>query len=258
MSSMEQLVSRQVDRWNLQTKVAATPPMNREEESQQEPNPHITLSRERGAGGLEVARLLGEHLGWAVLDRELADLVAQNMQVRRRLMDTVDERFRGQIDTYLHSLLVGESTDSTVYARHMGRALHVYLQHDPAIIVGRGANILLKDHRASGLHVRIVAPFEWRVRHTVMVDSLSEREARETVRRADGERAGFVKSAFGRDVADPLMYDLLINRGTLPSEDARESEFAGSLFGVVQGAVSLGAEQVARLILTTARLKGIL
>lgn len=215
MASIEQLVKQQVDRWQLLSRASSVEP---DAPRKATPRPFVTVSRERGAGGAEIARALGDRLGWHVLDRDLADYVAEDAHVRRQIMSTVDEHVHGRIETYLNSLLMGKYPDEVDYARHLGRALHVYLLHDPAVIVGRGSNILLRDVSEYGLHIRVIAPLPWRVRHLAETEGLSENAAREEIRRADEERARFVHSAFGRDIADPLLYDLLLRRDTLGAD----------------------------------------
>ena len=52
---------------------------------------YVTISREAGAAGATVARLVGEHLGWEVYDSNLLDQVAQRYKESRLMLDLVDE-----------------------------------------------------------------------------------------------------------------------------------------------------------------------
>ncbi len=53
--------------------------------------PYIAISREAGAGGSETARLVGQRLGWEVLDKDLLDRVAEQLRASRPMLDLVDE-----------------------------------------------------------------------------------------------------------------------------------------------------------------------
>src|SRR5437879_1340240 len=58
----------------------------------QTPRFTIAVSRETGSQGTALARAIGERLGWVVYDHELVERIAQDMQVRASLLDSVDER----------------------------------------------------------------------------------------------------------------------------------------------------------------------
>src|SRR5271166_2490097 len=51
----------------------------------------VTIARQAGASGSEIARLLGRKLGWEVYDRNLLDLVSQRFHELRLMLDLVDE-----------------------------------------------------------------------------------------------------------------------------------------------------------------------
>src|SRR5262245_2625419 len=53
--------------------------------------PYIAVSRQAGAGGGRIARLVAEQLGWEVLDKELLDFMAERYRVPRDLLEFVDE-----------------------------------------------------------------------------------------------------------------------------------------------------------------------
>src|SRR5512136_235549 len=59
--------------------------------------PYLVISREKGAGGSAVAQLAGRRLGWQVFDKEIVDAIAQKAQVRRELIESLDERDRATI-----------------------------------------------------------------------------------------------------------------------------------------------------------------
>src|SRR4051812_36031751 len=55
----------------------------------------ITVSRQAGADGTAVAAEVGGRLGWPVYDRTLIERVANEMHLRTKLLDSVDERRMG-------------------------------------------------------------------------------------------------------------------------------------------------------------------
>src|SRR3974390_1360458 len=59
--------------------------------------PYLLISREKGAGGSAVARLVGQRLGWQVFDKEIVEAIAKAAHVRRELIEGLDERDRETI-----------------------------------------------------------------------------------------------------------------------------------------------------------------
>ena len=53
--------------------------------------PYLTISREAGAGGSQIARLVGEAIGWEVLDRKLLECVAERYHTSPAVLKLVDE-----------------------------------------------------------------------------------------------------------------------------------------------------------------------
>ncbi len=53
--------------------------------------PYLAISRESGTGGGQIARLVGEMTGWAVLDRELLECLAELYRTSPAVLNLVDE-----------------------------------------------------------------------------------------------------------------------------------------------------------------------
>jgi hypothetical protein len=79
-----------------------------------------------------------------------------------------------------------------------------------AIIVGRGGQVLLKD-LPGVLRVRIVAPFDVRIRRIMEQERVDEKHAAEILRGSDRDSAGFIRAFFDVDWDDPNLYDWVIS-----------------------------------------------
>jgi cytidylate kinase len=86
-----------------------------------------------------------------------------------------------------------------VAAAHCGRV----------VFLGRGAQFFLPPR--SGLAVRIVAPEAYRVAQLARQHEVDEKQARRLMKEADEGRRDFVARYFRRDIADPCLYDLVVN-----------------------------------------------
>ena len=177
----------------------------------------VVLSRQAGARGEEIAHGVAEELGYRLLDREIVDYLANTAQVRRRLVETLDERTRSSLEDWVTTLLSAQSFDQTAYLRHLATVLASIAAHGRTIVVGRGAVHLLASPFV--YRVRVIAPLGQRIENIARERDLSLHEARRWVVHTDRQRESFIRRHFQRDPRDPLLYDLTVNTaGVGPTE----------------------------------------
>lgn len=183
----------------------------------------ITLSREFGSGGSELAQELGTRLGWRVLDRDLVQLVAARLNLDPRTVETMDEHPPGLFSRISSALLITSpespislhtsdilSPDAAADAARA--AILEAVQSPPLIVVGHGAQALFRD-RPGSLHIRLVAPPESRVKRICSREPCAPNAAAALLRHMDADRAAYVRRYYHTDWRDPMLYDLAINTG---------------------------------------------
>lgn len=185
----------------------------------------IALSREAGTNGAAVARLVGEHLGWPVYDSELLQRIADDLGVRRSLLDNIDERQRGWLEERLAGLFVASEVSESAYFRHLMETILSLAKIGSCVIVGRGATKALPLDTT--LRVRVMAPLEHRVAAVSREHGISREAALARVQTTDRNRNHFVKDHFQMDPADPANYDLLLNAERFTVEECAELVIAG-------------------------------
>jgi cytidylate kinase len=214
--SREQLVDRACRHWEASRQAAARHhPLS-------PPSPFFTLalSREAGAQGSTVAEEVGRLLGWPVYDHQLLELIAEDMHLQARLLESVDERRQGWVlETALAftsapkdrewSPLVTESD----YVHRLVKTVLALGVHGKCVIVGRGSAVILPPETT--LRVRLMAPVRERIMTMSRLLGISEQEAARQVRTRDRERADFIQDHFLKDPADPRNYDLVVNASRL-------------------------------------------
>ena len=182
--------------------------------------PYLLISREKGAGGNTVARLVGRRLGWQVFDNEIIDEIAQKAHVRRQLIESLDERDRATIQDIIGQLLNPQEIGTASYLDYLKQVVLTLGHHGDVVIVGHGARFILPDQ--FGFSVRMVAPIQARIRRIAVKARLNLEAARVEVERIDRERVKLVRRHFGHDVTDPLSHDLIINTAAISVEAAAE------------------------------------
>lgn len=180
--------------------------------------PYVALSRELGSEGEAVAHLLAEQLNWPLFDREIIEAIAEKTHVREELVAQFDEHVRSALDTYLQNLYTGRVFDASKYLYHLSQVLLGLVQFGQAVILGRGANLILPAER--GLRARLVAPREARVKNLMREHKLVEKQALHMLEAHDREQRDFFQRHFHRKPDDPCAYDAIINTSAMGIENA--------------------------------------
>ncbi|MBI5709447.1 MAG: cytidylate kinase-like family protein [Candidatus Eisenbacteria bacterium] len=216
MTSIEIILDRQLRRWELDRALHAK--ASARDEPRPRLQPVITVSRQRGAGGTALAGMLAERFDYALLDRDVIDRICQSTGLKHRIIASLDEHAKSQLSIWFESMLAGRYVDADDYVRHLLEVIYSISQLGGVVVVGRGANFILGPER--GFHVRVVAPRDARLRSLAEREKLSERDALRQVETSDHERAEFVRKVLGRDIDDPLGYDLVLNARSISMETA--------------------------------------
>lgn len=178
--------------------------------------PVVTISRQMGTGGAEVAQKLVEMLGppWQMWDQQIIDAIANHADVRKEMVESLDEHAQNEIDTVVKSLLGVGGIEAPGYRRHLAEVLLTIERAGFAVILGRGANFVLPR----ALNVRLKASLPVRVERVMQQRNLSRHQAEQAIRESDKQREAFVRQMFGRDIDEEGAYDMVIYTDDLPPE----------------------------------------
>ena len=206
--SINKIVDEQVKRWQLLTS----------EKKQAKPIPVVTISREPGSGGCQVAKELAETYALDLFHQEVIHEMAENANVSSRLLETLDEKRVNILEDCISSLILDKYLWPDQYMKHLLKVICTIGKHGGSIIVGRGANFILpKEER---FRVRIIAPLELRIKTIMKAFKLSKEEAKGRIIKTESARRAFIRKYFFSDVGDPKNYDLVINMEALTTNAA--------------------------------------
>jgi cytidylate kinase len=172
-------------------------------------HPYVAISRESGVDASELAKLVAKKFGWKVFDRELLDYMAEHYSWSNVALDYVDEKTASWFHETFAKLLDQRIVTQAEYVSRLGKLVLLAAQHESNVFVGRGVQFILPRDR--GLTVRIVAPKRQRIKNVMQRRNCSQRDAEKHIDEIDNGRSAFVQRYFHRDLADPHMYDLVIN-----------------------------------------------
>jgi cytidylate kinase len=186
--------------------------------------PCITISRQMGSGGLEIAELLTNRLAersqqaWMVFDRILAEMVWKDHNLPAPLGPFFQEEIPQAVRDTVQEILGIRMTGGQM-VEHTAATILRLASLGNAIFIGRGANIITANQK-SVLYVRLMAPFATRVRQIEEHHRLSTQEAVELITTTDETRRRYVMHHFRAEIDDPINYHLVINTGLTGYDEA--------------------------------------
>lgn len=178
--------------------------------------PYVSISRQCGSGGEEIAEALAGKLGWDLIDRNILQTIADDFDVSTELVDHVDEKHVAWLTEVFEAWLEKKKFNQESYLHDLSRLLLIAAQHGKFVVVGRGSQHILP--RKFGFFVRLVAPHDVRVANVARTKNLSESEAAQVVNQTDKERGEFLRTYFHSDGTDPAEYDLVINTASFEQQ----------------------------------------
>jgi len=180
----------------------------------------VTIEREYGSGGGEIAQRLAQQLGWKLWDQQLTEEIARLAECPKAVVERREERsdplyyrlfksfLRGSYEGSLnaHKLNVIDSESILKITEHV-------VQHAAktgnSVIVGRGSQHFLRN-REDTLRVFLYAPREDKVRR-LLARGKSGEEAEQLVDTVDRERIDFIQRYFGVEWPNRVVYHSMIN-----------------------------------------------
>jgi cytidylate kinase len=173
----------------------------------------ITISRQYGAGGTELARMLAGRFGFRVIDNELLTMAAEQSGLDLAKIERVYEQRPSFQDLRIYK------EQSEKYVQAVNQVLEQLAAEGTVIIVGRGANLALLQV-PNVFNLRIVADFAARVQRVQQREGLDETAARRTITEADYAREAYYRYLYNVMPDDPLVYDMILNTSRMTLEEA--------------------------------------
>jgi cytidylate kinase len=180
----------------------------------------ITIEREYGSGGADIAARLAERLGWSLWDQLLTNEIARLMDCDCRAVEKHEEKrdplhyrllkgfLRGSYEGSVHAPQA-KIVDTECIREVAERVVKNAAEKGNCIIVGRGSAYYLQNRR-DAFHIFVYAPLEEKVRR-LRAGGKSEKEATQLAESVDRDRAAFIMQYFGVEWPDRYRFHLMIN-----------------------------------------------
>jgi cytidylate kinase len=195
----------------------------------------VTISKQAGCGGDEIALKVSRILGYAYFDKSLMVDLAKSLGVSEEdIVDFSEDDYRvqGFVEKILRrkrpvatsiimrsNTIVRKSLDEEEVLSLIQTVINSLAKRGKAVIVGRGGQAILKDE-VGVLHVRIVAPLAVRVKRIVERArpfrlEFSQEDALKLIEDSDKATAEYLRRFYNIDWEDPTMYEMVLNTGKM-------------------------------------------
>ncbi len=172
----------------------------------------ITLGRQHGSNGHDIARRLAEELGYKCYDKEIVDEAASASAFSKEIFDSYDEK---RVSAYILS---------TPHYIGMNEGFHLNMQVTAAqfetirtlaekgncIFVGRCADYVLRS-REDVLRIFIMGDMDTRIKTMMARRNLTYDQAKKLVREVDKDRSSYYKYHTDQIWGESENYDLCID-----------------------------------------------
>ena len=190
----------------------------------------ISIGRQLGSGGREIAQKLAERLNIPVYDKKLLEIAAKETGLDCTVFENADEKesnplmrgifaLKGAMSAYPIGL--GSCMDGDRLFELQSEVMRNLVEKESCIIIGRCAEYVLRDHPR--MHsIFVTADIADRVKRIMAHDGVNEAKAKEIAQKGDKKRKAYHDYYANSGWGEADTYDLCINSSRLGIEGSVE------------------------------------
>jgi len=181
----------------------------------------LTISRQFGAGGITLGKMVAKRLGYTFYDNEIIQMVAKKAKVSPNWVESMEKEAGGKIERLISGLVSKSFFDRLLDDRHgyIDEEIYVNLLHKiikaiaeegNAVILGRGSQFVLKDNDET-FHILLVADREYRIKFIEEKYELFTKHAVQTINSEDKRRINLYRKFGKEDYDNWVHYHVVLN-----------------------------------------------
>ena len=191
----------------------------------------ITVGRQYGSGGAEMAKRLGERLGLHVYDKEILKMTSEESGIRESYFHLADEKAGNKLlYRIIHSLIPENGTpslgsdliSSDNLFRFQSSVIRKLAQEESCIIIGRCSNLILRNAGIPSLDIFLHADVNLRTEHIQKLGLNGKEDPRKYLTKMDNLRETYFKAYTKHELGTYHDYDLCLDTGSLGYDNCIE------------------------------------
>lgn len=178
--------------------------------------PIITISREFGAGGHSIGKVLSERLGIPYYDKDFVRETAARSGYSAEDIEREGEnlsRSAKLLDNFLGNSMNYSSSHDAIFRAQKELVLH--LAQQDCILIGRCSNLILREAGIPSLDIFLHADVDTRTAHIEKLGLNGKEDPRKYLNKIDDMRETYFKTYTKHDLGRYRDYDLCLDTGTL-------------------------------------------
>lgn len=192
----------------------------------------ITISRQFGAGGITLGKMVADKLGYTFADSDIVQRVAKEANVSTNWVESFEKEAGSKLSRFISSMVskrwldrvLGDERgylDEQIYLDYLVLIIAQFADEGNVVILGRGSQYILNDH-PDAVHILLVDELENRIKFMMDRYEMDRKKAERTVNYEDRRRASLYKRLGKTNYEDPRLYDLVLNMSQVTLETARD------------------------------------
>lgn len=192
----------------------------------------ITISRQFGAGGITLGKMIAESMGYTFADSDILQRVAKEANVSTHWVESFEKEAGSKLSRMISSMVskrwldrvIGDERgylDEQIYLDYLVLIIAQFADEGDVVILGRGSQYILNDH-PDAVHILLVNEFENRIQFIMEHYEMPRNKAERMVVNEDRRRVSLYKRLGKSDYENPQLYHLVLNMGRLDLETARD------------------------------------
>lgn len=176
----------------------------------------ITIGRQHGSNGHDVARALEKALGYTCYDKEIVDHASENSNFSKEIFNSYDEK---RVSPYIvplpHYMGMNEGFRLNMQvASAQFEAIRTLADKGNCIFVGRCADYILRN-RSDLVRVFIMADEDFRVETLMKRKGITAEQAKKLLKEVDKDRSSYYRYYTDQIWGDAENYDLCLNSAVI-------------------------------------------
>jgi len=191
----------------------------------------LTISRQFGAGGITLGKMIADKLGYTFADTEIIQEIAKEANVSPQWVESFEKEAGTKLSRVISSMVSQKwidrilknergYLDEQIYLDYLVLIIAKMADENNVVILGRGSQYILNDH-PDAYHILLVNEFENRVAFMVERYNMSRKKATQVVNNEDKRRTNLYRTLGKVDYDNPNLYHLVLNMNRINLELAQ-------------------------------------
>ncbi len=188
----------------------------------------LTISRQFGAGGITLGKMIADNLGYTFADTEIIQEIAKEANVSPQWVESFEKEAGTKLSRVISSMVSQKwidrilkdergYLDEQIYLDYLVLIIAKMADENDVVIIGRGSQYILNDH-PDAFHILLVDEFENRVKFLVDRYNMTPKKATQVVTNEDKRRINLYSKLGKVDFDNPNLYHLVLNMSRIDLE----------------------------------------